>query len=115
MNWPFAVVVLAMVGSLLYLWKTLAPLLERLIATRERAVQVQADQATPLPKEAPTPREALPTAVRMIAVEWADPWAREQAMDYYCELFDQCKDWNQVQMQALSDQAAYLKRENRLT
>jgi len=114
MSWPAAVVVLALVAGLLYLWRTLTPLLERLIAARERAVQVQADQATPPPKEAPTPREALPAAVRMIAIEWADPWAREQAMDYYCELYDQCKDWNIVQTQALGDQARYLARENRL-
>lgn len=104
MNSILAVLVLA--GLAVYLWRECKPFLDRALKTREQTVQIEAESSKPLPP--PTPREALPRDLRIICEQWRDPWAREQAMDYYCEVYDQTKNWNAVLTAAMSDQVKKL-------
>lgn len=97
---------LVLAGLAIYLWQRAEPLLTRALASREQLTQAEVKSRQPDP---PTPREALPPTIRQICEQWRDPWAREQAMDYYCELHDEVKDWNVVQTRALSDDAQRLR------
>lgn len=106
MTWPGFLFALLVVAVLLYCWHQARPLLEKRIAVTEQKVAADIEAAKPAPV---TPREALPVAIRQIAMGWRDEWAREQTMDYYCQLYDQSRDWNNVQTEALGDQARYLK------
>lgn len=109
-----AVVVVA--GALVvYLWHRTEPLIARGLALRERQVESEVEAAKPQPQPEPTKREALPPTLVMIANEWNDPWAREQAMDVFCELYDATGSWDKVLTVALSDQARYLQEKGQLS
>lgn len=109
MTWPNVVFAALVVGALLYAWHQVRPLLEKRTAAVERKLNAEADAVAPKPPVALTPREALPANVRLMAEQWRDPWAREQAMDYYCQVYDQTQDWRQVEQMAMAHQADYLK------
>lgn len=109
MTWPGFLALVAVIGTLLYAWHQVRPLLERRVSVTESKAKAEIEAAKPVVPPPPTPREALPATVRMIAEQWRDGWAREQAMDYYCEVYDEIKDWNAVTRMAMAHQAGSLQ------
>lgn len=99
----------------LYFWREVKPFIDRALKAREAKVQSEVEAAKPVPPPEPTKREALPATLVTIANEWRDPWAREQAMDAYCELYDATRNWDTVVTVALSEQARYLQTKNQLS
>ncbi|MGJ0510195.1 MAG: hypothetical protein ACR652_24375 [Methylocystis sp.] len=122
MNWPSVVFLALLLGGFFMFGKAVKPLALRLIAVFEQRGQAAVTTAnaaivaaTPAPLPEPTKRDKLPLQIRQIAEQWKDPWACEQTMDYYCEIYDQTQSWDQVMGAALADQARYLKAKGELS
>lgn len=74
-----------------YAW----PLLDRLVAIRERAEETRALEADPLPE----------SLVRL-AQEESEEWAVEDAKRRMRELYGELRDWSQVRMAYMSEMGA---------
>lgn len=99
----------------IYLWREVKPFVNRALATREMKVAADIEAAKPVPPPEPTTHESLPSTLVTIANQWNDPWAREQAMDAFCELYDATHDWKTVMTVALAEQARYLQSKGTLS
>ena len=107
------IVVALVVGAVaVFLWWRIEPLVVRGLATRERALLPPPITA---PIEYTVERDKLPTTVVSIANQWNDVWAREAAMDAYCELYEATGSWDAVLTSAMADQARYIQRKGQLS
>lgn len=90
-----ALAALIFAGMVIYMWREIQPYLDRSFALL--------DKVTEKPKlpEVPKMPEVL---VRMAAIESA-PWARDQKLSLYRELYEDLGDWNQVITAVLTEEA----------
>ncbi len=116
MTWPSVVGLALVLGGLALGWRAIKPFLERAATVQEKKAEAAIQAVAPPP---PTPeevkRDKLPAAIRMMAMDWQDEWAREQTLDFYVEVYEQTGDWNAVQSVAMADQARYLKAKGELS
>ena len=77
------VAVLAICWTLIYLARLFHPLLDR---------RIRAAEPTPATK----PADPIPSDLVMTAMNWTDPWAREQALKAMSDLYEQTGSWDSV-------------------
>lgn len=111
MTWSSVVFLALLMGGFFVGWRAVKPFLER----HTKIAETKADAVKPEPPPVPAKHASMPASIAMLAHDWIDPWAREQTMEYYLELYEQSKDWNVVQSIALADQARLLRAKGELS